>query len=234
MDNIQNQEGDQVGFNPQNVSKTPIHQVNPTESGPINVNSEQNIQSNPCGPWMLVKRTPRKKISKREEDKSANNSGSRFNVLANEEHSVELVQQEVENPVQREQPAEQKVIRVRDPKARKSNQSNKSGQPKKILNYSKNSKEVGKSGQSKDTVIEAGKSGQSRDTIKVPKMPGKEHQTALPTTSLPERKGNATPVKNFKQKTDEHEYVLQLIKKMGSEKELQMYEKVWAASNSTI
>ncbi|KAJ1428975.1 glycoside hydrolase family 28 [Sesbania bispinosa] len=108
---------------------------------------------------------------------------------------MELVQQKVENPVQREQPAEQKIIR--------------------------NSKE-------------AGKSGQSKDTVKVPKMPGKEHQSALPTTSLSERKGNATPVRNLKQKADENEYVFQLIKKMGSEKELPMYEKVWAASNSTI
>ncbi|KAJ1377944.1 hypothetical protein SESBI_48369 [Sesbania bispinosa] len=154
-----------------------------------------STSSGPFGPWMLVKRIPRKKLDKGKNGSSDQNSaklnpGSRFNVLAEkQEHGeanekLEIVNKYSNTEIQ--QVPEQKVIRVRDPKAGKNNQNHKTEGNKKISSSS--------------TVKEFGKG------VGVPKK-NKDTNNKLKATGLPakgksvaEKEGGSTQVKSRKQK----------------------------------
>ncbi|KAJ1390224.1 ribonuclease H [Sesbania bispinosa] len=80
---------------------------------------------NPYGPWMLVKRPPRRRLSgnhDKDREKGVMATGSRFNVLGKENEPTETAQPEIEEPILL---SEQKITKVRDPSAGKNSQHKK-------------------------------------------------------------------------------------------------------------
>ncbi|KAJ1429951.1 hypothetical protein SESBI_08012 [Sesbania bispinosa] len=203
-----------------------------TEMENVGEEAANGIQSSPYGPWMLVKKIPRKTFQRKKELKPGSSTGSRFAILTNKEQIENPIQQDPNDSAPTENSNDQIVTRVRDPCAGKNPQSIKSSQGKKPVNSAKLPKQVDKQNQSgvsrknpKD------KEGQNSTSKKSPMIVGKDSTHLFPAGNLPERKDNTTPVTRPSQKEENHAYVLQLIKKWGSEEEMKRYGQAWAADN---
>ncbi|KAJ1396650.1 hypothetical protein SESBI_32404 [Sesbania bispinosa] len=88
---------------------------------------------NPYGPWMLVKRPPRRRLSgnqDKEREKGAKATGSRFNILEMVDEPTETVETEITAPVQI---PKQKMTRIRDPTVGKNSQQHKKELHRKLL-----------------------------------------------------------------------------------------------------
>ncbi|KAJ1442191.1 hypothetical protein SESBI_01006 [Sesbania bispinosa] len=151
-----------------------------------------STSSGPFGPWMLVKRLPKKRLDKGKNGSSDQNSakrnpGSRFNVLAEKQEDHEEANEKLE---------------IINKHSNTEIQQNHKTEGNKKSSSSSNVKELGKG-------------------VGVPKT-NKDTNNKLKATGLPakgksgaEKGGGSTQVKSQKQKEEEHSYDLQIIKNLG-------------------
>ncbi|KAJ1429702.1 hypothetical protein SESBI_08103 [Sesbania bispinosa] len=143
-----------------------------------NHDNKENTSTSPYGPWMLVKRNPKLKPNKsqgKEGNLLDNSKGSRFQVFAEESHEEDSVQEEGVHPSLDSARKDQKIQRVRDPKAGKNTQQHKSNSNKNSNQADKGLKDKGKISQQKVKV------SNSKEVV-VPS------QSTMPLTKLPNRK----------------------------------------------
>ncbi|KAJ1416605.1 hypothetical protein SESBI_17185 [Sesbania bispinosa] len=210
------QETEQVDSSNQ---ESPMQQNAYEESADDSSLLHHTTPQNPYGPWMLVKRPPRKRLSgnqDKDREKGAKATGSRFNILKTTDEPTETVEAEITAPVQI---PEQKMTRIRDPTAGKNRQQHKKELHRKQPTPGK-------------TVKLSENHPQPKTIVTVPKEKGKEPQLPTLPNKLSERKDRIIPAKSQDQKLKEHDYVMQLIKKMGSEQEMQNYHNSWKVDQS--